>query len=180
MCEEWKKADVVNRGFGWNLAYETLLRESAICPGHPFCEVLANKPQPPIDEQVAALQRDLIISSLLFELPDGHAGMAATWIVRTKDQAFVWVFQGQSVKVDKQRIPESEYDLVFEEMACWRQAEPLKRDFGEKGYIGFLSLYKDGRSRQMLLTFNDLFEENPDQEKPGRFFIALKPLRSYW
>lgn len=89
---------------------------------------------------------------------------------------------GQSVTVDKRPIPAPDYDRVFEAMACWRQDEPPNRMFGEKGYIGFLSLYKVGKSRQMLLTNNDLFEGNtdPDEGKPGRFFKALEPLRSYW
>jgi hypothetical protein len=65
-------------------------------------------------------------------------------------------------------------------MVCWRQDEPPNRTFGEKGYIGFLSLYKERKSRQMLLTYNDLFEGNsdPDEGKPGRFWGALMPLVS--
>ena len=182
-CEEWEKAEVINQGLGWDLTYKSLLSRSGICPGDPFCELVAERPQSPIDKYIAASQNDPIISSLLYELPDGHAGLGATWVVRTKDNAYVWVLHpGQSVTVDKQPIPVSDYDRVFEEMSCWRQDEPPNRAFGGKGYMGFLSLFKEGKSRQMLLTHNDLFKDNtePDEGKPGRFLMALKPLRSYW
>jgi hypothetical protein len=183
VCEEWKRAEVVDQGLGWSLTYEHVLRRSGLCPGDPFCEVVAKKPQPPVAKHVAEWQGDPIISSMLIELPDGHAEMGASWAVRTKDQAYLWVFHpSQHGTVSKQPIPGPDYDRVFEAMACWRQDEPLNSGFGEKGYIGFLSLYRGGKSRQMLLTNNDLFEGNtdPDAGKPGRFFRALEPLRPYW
>ena len=181
VCEEWKWAEAVAQGLGWDLTYEAVLRRSGLCPGDPFCEMVAKKPQRPVVKHVAEWQGEPIISSLLYELPDGHAGFRATWMVRTKDHAYV-LHPGESVTVDKQPVPASNYDRMFEEMACWRQDEPRNRAFAEKGYIGFLSLFKEGRSRQMLLTNNDLFEGNtdPDEGKPGRFFKALEPLRSYW
>jgi hypothetical protein len=183
VCEEWEKAEVTNQGLGWDLTYKSLLSSRGLCPGDPFCELVAKRPQPPTDKYVAALQVEPIISSVLYELPDGHADLGATWVVRTKDHAYVWVFHpGQSVTVDKQPVPPSDYDRVFKEMACWRQDDSLNRAFGEKGYVGFLSLFKEGKSRQIVLTHNDLFEGNtdPDEGKPGRFFMALEPLRPYW
>lgn len=179
VCEEWEKTEVTNQGFGWDLTYHSLLSRAGLCPGEPLCELIAQRPLLQVEKHVAALQGDPIISSMLFELPDGHAGLAATWIVRTKDHSYVWVFHpGQTVEVDKDPVPATDYDRVFEEMACWRQDEPPNRAFGEKGYMGFLSLFKEGKSRQMLLTHNDLFEGNtdPDTSKPGRFFKALEPL----
>jgi hypothetical protein len=182
-CEEWEKAEVVNQGLGWDLTYKSLLSRSGLCPGDQFCELVEERPQPPIDKYVAALQGEPIVSSLLYELPDGHAGLGATWVVRTREHAYVWVFRpGQPTTVDKQPVPATDYDRVFEEMACWRQDNPLKKAFGQDGYMGFLSLFKGGKSRQMVLTHNDLFKGNtdPDGSKPGRFLMALKPLRSHW
>ncbi|HEV2829590.1 MAG TPA: hypothetical protein VGW76_18470 [Pyrinomonadaceae bacterium] len=181
-CKEWEKAEVINQGLGWDLNYNSLVRRAGLCPGLPVCELIAQRPLAPVEKYSAVLQGEPIISSVLYELPDGHAGFRATWMVRTKDHAYV-LHPGESVPVDKQPIPGSDYDRVFEEMACWRQDEPPNRTFGEKGYMGFLSLFKEGKSRQMLLTHNDLFEGNtyPEEEdKPGRFFRALEPLRSYW
>ena len=183
VCEEWKKAELATHNLGWNLTYGPILRRDGLCPGDQFCEIVARKPQPPVGEKIAEWQDDPIISSMLIELPGGHAGMAATWAIRTRDHAYLWAFnRSQPDSANKQTIPSSDYDRAFEEMACWRQDEPPNRRFGERGYIGFLSLYKEGRSRQMLLTHNDLFEggTDPDEGKPGRFFKALEPLRSYW
>jgi hypothetical protein len=183
VCEEWEKTEVTHQGLGWDLTYHSLVSRAGLCPGEPLCELIAQRSLPQVEKPVADLQGDPIISSMLFELPDGHAGLAATWVVRTKDHSYISVFYaGQSGTVDKRPVKASDYDRVFEEMAYWRQDEPPNRAFGEKGYMGFLSLFKEGKSRQMLLTHNDLFEGNtdPDKSKPGRFFRALEPLLSYW
>lgn len=182
VCEGWKMAEIVTQGLDWDLTYEPLFRRNELCPGDPFCEIVANR-HPKVEGRIPGRQGDPIISSILIELPDGHAGMGASWAVRTKDSAYLWAFHADETNiVSKQPIPTLDYDRVFEETACWRQGEPSNRKFGEKGYIGFLSLYKEGKSRQMLLTHNDLDEGNtsPGEDKPGRFFKALEPLRSCW
>jgi hypothetical protein len=183
-CEEWERAEVANQGPGWDLTYESLLKRSGVCPGDTFCEILAKRSPPPVGEHLGELRGDAIISSMLMELPGGHAEMAATLFVRTKDQAYALAKRpNQAIWFSEQPIiPAADYDRVFESMACWRQDEPPKTEFGERGYIGFLNLYKEGKSRQMLLTHNDLFEgnTNPDEGKPGRFWKALEPLRPYW
>ena len=57
------------------------------------------------------------------------------------------------------------------------------RDGGD-GYVGFLSLIKEGRSRQMLLTMKDLrlylpAEDNYfDEASWGRLLKTLKPITS--
>lgn len=170
-----------SQGIGWDLAYLSLLRSSGLCPGEPFCEVMTEKPKPPVKEHLAEWQGDPVISSILVELPDGHADMMAIWLIRTKDHAYWWGFHPHRANPrGKQPIPAQDYDRAFEAMACWRQGEPARRTFGEEGYIGFLSLYKEGRSRQMLLTYEDLFEgsKDPDEAQPGRFRRALLPLMS--
>lgn len=49
------------------------------------------------------------------------------------------------------------------------------------GYIGFVSMYKEGKSRQMLLTYDDFIEggEYPDDGNiPGPFRRVINPLIS--
>lgn len=182
-CAEWQGAEFAKQSLGWDLGYEPLLRKSGVCPGDPFCEMVEKKPRPPVIKYLSEWQGAPLLSSILIELPDGHADMMAIWAVRTKDEAYVLGFYPvQSDSVRKQAVPAQDYDRVFETMACWRQEQPAKREFGEKGYIGFLNLYKDGQARQLLLTYNDLYEGNtgPDERRPGRFFKALEPLRPYW
>ena len=116
------------------------------------------------------------------QLPDGHADMIAIWLIRTKDQAYFWGFHPllKDNPDGKQPVPAQEYDTAFDVMSCWQQDKPPTNTFGEEGYVGFLSFYKEGKSRQMLLTYRDLFEGNKDPEKaqPGRYVRVMKPLMS--
>jgi hypothetical protein len=185
-CEEWAKAGVATQGLGWDLTYMPLLRSSGVCPGHPYCGVATEKPQPPVNKYFAEWQGDSIVSSILIELPDGHADMMAIWLVRTKEHAYWWGFHPhRDDPLGKQPIPTREYDRAFETMECWRQYEPSNRGFFDgrgDGYIGFLSLYKEGKSRQMLLTDKDIFlswpkgSAEPDEDTWGRLRRALKPI----
>jgi hypothetical protein len=87
VCEEWKRSEVVNQGLGWDLTYMSVLKRTGLCSGSPICEEWA-KPQPPIHKHFTQWQGDPIISSMEIELPDGHAGMAIMWLIRTKDHAY--------------------------------------------------------------------------------------------
>jgi hypothetical protein len=187
-CEEWAKASPVSEGLGWDLTYLPLLTSSGVCPGELYCEFAAQKPQPPVNRLFAEWQGDPIISSVLIELPDGHADMMAWWLIRTKEHAYWWGFHPHRPNpLGKQPLLEQDFDRAFEAMACWRQDEPSNRrlfDGREDGYVGFLSLYREGWSRQMLLTSRDIFQtwpkgnEFPDESEWGRFPKTLKPLYS--
>lgn len=178
-CEEWEKAEAAGQGLGWDLTYMSALKRMGLCPGSPFCGEWA-KPEPPIHKHFAEWQGDPITSSMEIELPDGHAGMAIMWLIRTKDNAYYWSYHTSNLDNAGMKMPieAQHYDGAFGAMACWRQGEPSNRIFGPNGYIGFLSMYKEGRSRQMLLTYDDLFEgdSDPDEGKPGRFWVAMMPL----
>ena len=185
-CEEWEKSASVSHGLGWDLTYDSLLRNAGVCPGELYCEIAAQKPQPPVDKLFAEWQGDPIVSSILIELPDGHADMAASWLIRTTKQAFWWKYHPHhSDLIGMQPLPAQDYDRAFETIACCQQDDPTNRRFFDgkgDGYIGFLSLYKEGKSRQMLLTSRDLFlkwpdgSEMPDEATLGRLWKALKPI----
>ena len=187
-CNEWEKTGPVSHGLGWDLTYMSLLKNNGVCPGDLYCEIAEAKPQPPVNKHFAEWPHEPIVSSILVELPDGHADMAAIWLVRTKEQAYWWTFHPHRPNpVGMQPLPAQDYDRVFEAMTCWQQRDPSSRRFFNQqgdGYIGFLSLYKEGRSRQMLLTLKDLFEtwptssEIPDEAAWGRLWKTLKPIYS--
>lgn len=187
-CNEWEKTGPLRDGLGWDLTYMPLLKSSGVCPGDLFCQIVEIKSQPPVNKFFAEWQHEPIVSSILVELPDGHADMAAIWLVRTKQQAYWWTFHPHRPNPEgMQPLPAQDYDRVFETMTCWRPHDPPSRKFGNEqgdGYIGFLSLYKEGRSRQMLLTLKDLFEtwptssEIPDEATWGRLWKTLKPIYS--
>ena len=181
MCEEWAKAEAANQGLGWDLTYMPLMKKVGLCPASPICQELS-KPEPPIQKHVAEWQGDPIVSSFEIELPDGHASLLSLWFIRTKDQAYYWGFHPihKDNPEGKQPVPVQEYDRAFEAMACWQQVKPPRSTFGEEGYVGFLSLYKEGKSRQLMLAYTDLFEgdKDPDKAKPGRLSVIMKPLLS--
>ena len=110
--------------------------------------------------------------------------MAALWFIRTKDHGYYRAFYPLDTDYTEGQhlISTQDYDAVFETIACWQSDEPRRQKFGADGYIGFLSLYKDGKSRQMLLTYEDFIEggKDPDDSdsRPGPFRRALEPLLS--
>lgn len=179
ICEEWKKAEAANQGLGWDLTYMPLMKKVGLCPAEPFCQEWIKR-ETPIQKHIAEWQGDPIVSSFEIEIPDGHADMIALWFIRTKDQAYYWGFHPshEDNTKGKQSIPVQEYDRTFETMACWQEARPPINKFGEQGYVGFMSLYKEGKSRQMLLAYGDLVEgdEAPEKAKPGRLRVILEPL----
>ena len=188
-CNDWEKTGTVNQGLGWDLAYTSLLRNNRVCPGDFYCEVAAVKPQPPVHKQFAEWQGEAIVSSILIELP-GHASMVASWLIRTKDEAYLGEFDPDDrTSRGMQRVSTEDYDRVFEAMTCWQQDQPPSPKFFDGrdaagGYIGFLSLFKEGRSRQMLLTDRDLRLYRPkhdnysDEASWGRLWKALRPIYS--
>ena len=187
-CNEWETTGPVTNGLGWDLTYTSLLRNSGICPGDVYCEIAPTKPQPPVHKLFAEWKGEPIVSSILIELPDGHAAMFETWLVRTTTQAYVRTFHPDHETPDMQPLPTQDYDRAFETMTCWQQDQPLSGKFFDghtrDGYVGFLSLFKDGRSRQMLLTYTDLFlhrvvdDKDVNEANWGRLWKILQPIYS--
>lgn len=188
-CNEWEKTGSASHVLGWDLAYTSLLRDNGVCPGDFYCEIAAIKPQPPVHKYFAEWKRGPIVSSILIELP-GHASMVGTWLIRTKDEAYFWEFNPEDrTPRGMQSIAAQDYDRAFETMTCWQQDQPLSRKFFDgrgdaNGYIGFLSLFKEGRSRQMLLTVRDLRlyrakdDNYSDEASWGRLWKTLKTIDS--
>jgi hypothetical protein len=185
-CNEWEKSGPAGNGLGWDLTYTSLLHNSGVCPGDLYCDIASTKPQPPVHQHFAEWKGDPIVSSILIELPDGHAAMFAMWFIRTKDQAYVRTFHPEQPTPDMQTLPTEEYDRAFEAMTCWQQDRPRSAKFSDTpkgdGYIGFLNLFKEGRSRQMLLSYRDFFvtpataDNHMDQSNWGRFWKILQPI----
>jgi hypothetical protein len=179
--DEWENASASSETLGWDLTYNSVLSKMKFCPSDALCEEWA-KPAPPIQKHISEWQQGQIISSIEIELPDGHASMAAFWFIRTKDHAYYQAFYPLDTDYTggKHVIPTENYDAVFETIACWVPTEPQRQTFGAQGYIGFLSMYKEGKSRQMLLRYEDFIEGGryPDDGdvRPGPFRRVLEPL----
>ena len=187
-CAEWEQAPLSKKGLGWNLVYESALTNNGFGPDSPMWKwIHEDGPRPPINKTVEEWQDEPIISSILIEIvgPEGSPG--GFWYIRTANHLYKWDFNRGKFDTPKQELTKlPEYDSAFEEMMCWQQGAPVRTDSLFDGYYGFLSLYKEGKSRQMLLTFRDFFSVDPrDSEKKmedpnnwGRVWKALAPVSS--
>lgn len=185
-CEEWKRTQVSSQGLGWDLNYESVLKSNGFGPDTPMWKwIHANGRRPPVNESVAGWQGEPIASSMLIEIagPEGHPG--GWWLIRTTNHLYRWDFNKGIFEAQRQELTSlHEYDKAFESIACWQQGVPIKTDTFLEGYYGFLSLYKESKSRQMLLTFRDFFTVDPrddsknlgDRKNWGRVWETLEPV----
>jgi len=139
----------------------------------------------PVERLIADWKDEPITSSILIEMPASHGGERVTvWLVRTENKSYCWEFlDGKANGRIKEPLATELYDKAAENVSTWLQAEPLKPEEAPEGippgYLGALSFYGVGRSRQLLLTFKDYYlTENKkiDEEKPGRLVDVFKPI----
>ncbi|HEX8140846.1 MAG TPA: hypothetical protein VF544_24985 [Pyrinomonadaceae bacterium] len=184
-CAEWARAQESREGLGWDMLYEGALRGNGFGPESPMWQwIHKDGPRPPVNKMVAEWKDEPIISSILIELigPEGSPG--GYWFIRTTNHLYRWSFNKGRFGERKEELGDAAgYDEAFERIACFEQAAPETSDTLFGGYYGFLSLYREGKSRQMLLTFRDLFSSGPtdsaesarDPNNHGRLLKALTP-----
>jgi hypothetical protein len=73
------------------------------------------------------------------------------------------------------------YDNLLTLVSSWKQAKPNQPKHPQSlpGYLGFLSLYDDDKSRQMLLSEEDFTvckTKKCKGVKAGRLMLALEPV----
>ena len=186
-CNQWETTGPVSSGLGWDLTYVPLLYNSGVCPADSYCEIASLKPQPPVHKHFAEWTGEPIVSSILLELSDGHAAMFAIWLIRTKNHAYFWTFHPEAKTPGIQELPAVDYDRVFDAMTCWQQDRPPNPKFADahalEGYVGFLNLFKEGHSRQMLLTYKDFFltpassdDRSWNESSWGRMWKTMQPI----
>jgi hypothetical protein len=188
-CEEWEQAQASNQGLGWDLVYESTLKKNGFGPDTPMWKwIHTDGPRPPVNKLAAEWPDEPIISSILMEVvgPEGSPG--GFWYIRTTNHLYRWSFDEGKFRSERTELTTlQEFDKAFAQIACWQQAAPTNTDTMFEGYYGFLSLYKEGRSRQMLLTFRDFFlvdprnnEDNLEDPKTwGRVWKTLEPVLSF-
>lgn len=186
---------------GWDLTYSSVLKKNNVAPSQWIWKWLKfgygesdARDQSPAQKWISEWRGEPIISSILIEYPAFHAAEHTTeWFVRTENKAFYWriVEDRAEPKIEKKYFTVQAYDDLFKEVSSWRQAilrkpedlppgmSPDEINF-QTGYFGFLSSYKKGESRQMLLTIEDFVICNgkkctPESHelKPGRVLNAL-------
>lgn len=189
-CEQWEGAKVSGQGTGWDLVYESTLKGNGFGPDSPMWKWIhqyADGRRPPVNEIFSKWEGEPITSSILIEVvgPEGSPG--GFWFIRTTNHLYRWDFNKGEFDREKEELKFlKEYDQAFATIACWQQDAPVKSDTLFEGYYGFLSLYQEGKSRQMLLTFRDFFAVDPrneevnlkDQKYWGRLWKTLGPVLS--
>lgn len=172
------------RQFGWDLTYSSVLKTNKIGSKTFIRKWLASEYQPPAKKWISRWKGEPIISTILIEYAAfSHAGEHSTmWIFRTKNRAFYWQDIENTGGSDiKKKLNLQVYDNFFTQVSSWQQAKPNQPKASQSipGYLGFLSLYEKGKSRQMLLSEEDFVmckTEKCDGVKAGRLLLALDPL----
>lgn len=162
------RAQELNPSLGWDLTYTSVLEKNNVARSEFIWKWLNfsyqgpdSGWQTPAKKWIAEWQGEPIVSSVLIDYPAFHAAEHDThWLVRTKNNAYYWqIIDDGTPKVFKLDLPLQAYDDLFREASSWQQAVPSKAEDlppqALPGYIGFLSLYEKGKSRQMLLTLED-------------------------
>jgi hypothetical protein len=187
-CEIWEQAQVTGQGLGWDLVYESTLKRNGFGSDSPMWKwIHEDGSRPPVNQMVAGWQGDSITSSVLIEIAGPEGSPGGFWYIRTTNRLYKWDFNKGKFDPQKEELTTlQEYDKAFEEMKCWQQGEAVRTDSLFEGYYGFSSLYKEGKSRQMLLTFRDFFLVDPrdsgknleDPNNWGRIWKTLAPVLS--
>jgi len=175
---------------GWDLTYASVLERNKIAHDAWIWKWLGwsgQDYQSPVKDILENWKDEPILSSILIEYPDFHAGdHLALWFVRTKNHTYYWGFvKGKPYKHIKESVNTELYDRLFTDLSSWQQAEPQKPENtpvgGVPGYLGFLSLYDQGDSKQLLLSQEDFFirdTEAPEGYKEGRLSQALRMMEN--
>ncbi len=167
---------------GWDLTYASVLYANRIGPDEWIRKWLGPGYQSPVRKLLSKWRGEPIDSAILIEHPAFHAGERTTlWFVCTKSRAYyVEMVEANPRHTLKEPLSLPLYDKLFALMSPWQQAQPRKPEDKPKnalpGYIGFLSFYNRGDSRQMLLTmedFADCKDRNCDEVTLGRVYQAL-------
>ena len=171
--------------FGWDLTYESVLEKNNVDRNEwiwkwlnfTYKDGFNGKFETPAKKWISEWKGEPIISSVLIDFPAFHATEHYTvWLFRTKNNAYHWEYIDEgNPHFDKKDLDLKDYDKIFEQISVWEQNKPQKPEETHPddlpGYIGFLSSYEKGKSREMLLTREDFIiceNKECDKKKSGR------------
>lgn len=173
---------------GWDLSYKSVLDANQVGPDAWVREWLGANYESSIKETIASWKGGAIESAILIEYPAPHAAEHITTLfVRTRGQAYyIELVEDEPPRRTRETLNIQQYDKFFGVLSSWQQAKPLKPedvpDNAIPGYMGFLSFYNRGNSRQMLLTNEDFVicnNKKCDGFEPGRLAHALTILSRF-
>jgi hypothetical protein len=170
-----------NSTLGWDLSYTAVQKNNNLDNKTRLSQWSGRNPQSLIKRIISEWQEDPILSSVLIEYPAFREDKKISiWFVRTKKNAYYWyLIDTQPAGFSKKPFDKKLFDKLYKEVNSWKQAsllppqESVAKDYG---YFGILSLYKKGKSRQMLLSADDFFafaDVNRFEVKPGRLTLII-------
>ena len=181
-----QKSDALT--LGWDLSYMSVLNANQVDPDAWVREWLGANYKSSIKEDIASWKGGAIESAILIEFPAPHAAEHITMLfVRTRGQAhYIELVEDEPPRRTRETLKIQQYDKFFGVLSTWQQAKPLKPedapDNAIPGYMGFLSFYVRGNSRQMLLTSEDFVickNKKCNSFEPGRLAHALTILSRF-
>jgi hypothetical protein len=173
----------------WDLSYESILKRNNIGQDEFISEWNKTvRKELPIKNILSKWDKEPIKSSILIDGPNFHNGeQLAYWFVGTSNNAYLWKFGDGRINIAKgEPVDFNLYSTLLNTVSEWQQMSPFdstrSKKFAEKskgiplGYIGFLSIYHNGISKQILLSVEDFYDfENSTDKKDmlGRTKIFL-------
>lgn len=154
---------------GWDLTYASVLDRNDISPDEFIRRWLRENKDSAVKTLLENWQDESVISVIFADYPAFHAGERIEELfVRTKTRIFYRSFAKGKFSGSKEPIDLKQYETALQKLFAWEQmpitldempatrekTEEDKREWG-KGFIGFLNLYEQGKSKQLLLSFKD-------------------------
>ena len=151
---------------GWDLTYQRVF-EDAKLPKHDVLvstltmqgdaspmDVFSYGRGEPIEESV-------LIDSIAFWY---FGYRMQTWLVKSASGAYAYAYAKKGPKGEEEPLPKESFDLLIDRLQSWPQSTPnpdliakyQKSGTSTGGYAGVVSVFRGGKARQFLLTFDDL------------------------
>ena len=173
--------------FKWDLSYASALAAHPMRPNEFLPAWIGRYPKRPVHVKLASYAGEKIIGSLLMEQPDGHTGDPyATWVIRTRSTARVCTFHPKFMDRPCESVVPARVDAFLRQVMGFapsrtRAIEDVVIGKDDKGapilfnYVGFLSVWVDGRSLQRPISALEIapLPSAGGAEDPSRGQLAL-------
>ena len=120
----------------------------------------------PISKMLMEWNKGHIVSSFLIEGPAFHAGEHhSLWAVETKDTILLYSIIEDSFDTVCEKLTREKYYMLLSTLVDWEQGPvQLHKEFywstgSYPGYFAFVSVYAQGRTRQIKIPYDEYMDE---------------------
>lgn len=156
----------------WDLSYKSALKANPIAQNE-FMQIWASRyPSRPIHTKLGSYAGEPIEASLLIETPDGHTGdPSASWFIKTRSTVTLCEFHPKYMNKPCRTLDPSRVENFIREVMRFKKLPPQlsEQNVIEKAadgktillnYMGYLSVYVDGKSLQRPIALLEWGESN--------------------